>query len=239
MTDADPLIALRRAIASNTLPTPTTSSNVSDAAAHATDDLATATHLLFQDNPAQTISLTTPTRFVSSSSEAPVDLRGIFFAWQKKDVAIPEYIASATELNESLKTVPGGGEVHNLVFVERLDLITWLEGASDESEYIKPLEGAAAVEADAQAEAARAAVQAPALAQGVAPGGAPGAGTGTAAGRAPKSIDPRLQEIYNGERKMGDRNSVLRGIKPTVCPLTLYSLCPLDEGYLLDERCCG
>lgn len=225
MADTDPLVALRRAIASNTLPTPTTSSNVSDAAAHATDDLSTATHLLFQ-NPAQTIALTTPTRFVSSSSEAAVDLRGIFFAWQKKDVAIPEYIASATELNEALKQAPGegagGAEVHNLVFVERLDLITWLEGASDESEYIKPLEGAAAAaEADAQAEAAKASAQAQASANVAAGGGAgPAAGVPAGqpagAGRAPKSIDPRLQEIYNGERKMGDRNSVLRGIKPTV-----------------------
>lgn len=221
----DPLIALRRAIASNTLPTPTTSSNVSDAASHATDDLSQATHLLFQD-PAQTISLTTPTRFVSSSSgtEAPVDLRGIFFAWQKKDVAIPEYIASATELNEALKQVSGGSgevQVHNLVFVERLDLITWLEGASDESEYIKPLEGAAAAQADAQAEAAKASsssVQASAPAQ--TSGGAGAAPVSGAAGaRAPKTIDPRLQEIYNGERKMGDRNSVLRGVKPTVCSI--------------------
>ena len=28
------------------------------------------------------------------------------------------------------------------------------------------------------------------------------------------SLDPRLQQIYAGERKMGDRNTVLRGVKP-------------------------
>lgn len=43
----------------------------------------------------------------------------------------------------------------------------------------------------------------------------------SAGGRQGKSIDPRLAEIYNGERRMGDRNSVLRGIKPTVLPLPL------------------
>ncbi|GCB18732.1 cell division control protein 73 [Aspergillus awamori] len=222
----DPLLSLRRAIAAGNLPTPTTSSDLSDQ--NATDDLAKATHLYFQHPLPQTIPLTTPTRFVSSSSDSAVDLRSIFFAWQKKDVAIPEYIASAQELNESLKQKErkeGEEEekVQNLVFVERLDLLTWLEGASDESEYIKPLEGAAAAAAAAASAAAQAQASAN-IASGAAggvsavPSGAPGGGAAAAQtqqGRAAKVIDPRLQEIYNGERKMGDRNSVLRGIKPT------------------------
>jgi hypothetical protein len=208
----DPLLALRRAIAAGSLPTPTTSSELSDE--NATEDLAKATHLYFRQPIPQTIALTAPTRFVSASSDSAVDLRSIFFAWQKKDVAIPEYIASAQELNESLKQKErkeGEPEekVQNLVFVERLDLITWLEGASDESEYIKPLEGAAAAVPSAAPVDVSAAI---------APAAVPGAQAAVAApgGRAPKPIDPRLQEIYNGERKMGDRNSVLRGIKPTV-----------------------
>ena len=82
-------------------------------------------------------------------------------------------------------------------------MITWLEGASEESEYIKPLAS------DASSAAASAQV-----ASGAAGGIAPV--TSGATGRQGKTIDPRLQEIYNGERKMGDRNSVLRGIKPTV-----------------------
>ncbi|OOF99685.1 hypothetical protein ASPCADRAFT_203454 [Aspergillus carbonarius ITEM 5010] len=218
----DPLLSLRRAIAAGNLPTPTTSSDLSDQ--NATDDLAKATHLYFQNPLPQTISLNTPTRFVSSSSDSAVDLRSIFFAWQKKDVAIPEYIASAQELNESLKQKErreGEEEekVQNLVFVERLDLLTWLEGASDESEYIKPLEGAAAAAAaaSAAAQAQASANIASGAAGGVStvPSGAPGGPAQTQQGKAPKVIDPRLQEIYNGERKMGDRNSVLRGIKPT------------------------
>jgi hypothetical protein len=90
--------------------------------------------------------------------------------------------------------------VQNLAFVERLDLITWLEGASEESEYIKPLTSSTAGSAQAAAG----------IAGGVAPT------TSGAAGRQSKPTDPRLQEIYSGERSMGDRNSVLRGIKPTV-----------------------
>ena len=223
----DPLLSLRRAIASGSLPTPTTSSELSTQ--DATDDLSKATHLFFSQPIPQAIPLNSPTRFVSASTDTAIDLRSIFFAWQKKDVAIPEYIASAQELNEALQkkesSEPGKEDkVHNLVFVERLDLITWLEGASDESEYIKPLEGAAAAAEAAAAAAGAAQAEASAGIASVAtggissvPSGAPGAPqAGAQAGRAQKPIDPRLQEIYNGERKMGDRNTVLRGIKPTV-----------------------
>ena len=197
----DPLLILRSSIASSNPPVPTTSADAS--AATATDNLALATHLHFSSPSHQTYELSAPTRFVSSST--PVDLRSIYFAWQKKDVAIPDYIASAQQLTEELAAPGGaGGKVQNLVFVERLDLITWLEGASDESEYITPLEG----------EAGRAAAAGAAMVASGAVGGA--AAVASAGGRAGKTIDPRLQEIYNGERKMGDRNTMLRGIKPTV-----------------------
>lgn len=226
-TDAsqqDPLLSLRRAIASGTLPTPTTSSELSDQ--HATEDLAQATHLYFTQPIAQAIPLSTPTRFISAATQSGVDLRSIFFAWQKKDVAIQEYITSAEELNEALKGKGKEEKVQNLVFVERLDLLTWLEGASDESEYIKPLEGAAAAAEAAAAAAGVAQAEASAgIASGAAggissvPSGVTGAAPAGAQGaRAQKPIDPRLQEIYNGERKTGDRNTVLRGIKPTVSP---------------------
>ncbi|CRL26631.1 RNA polymerase II accessory factor, Cdc73 [Penicillium camemberti] len=221
----DPLLALRRAIASGNLPTPTTSSELSDQPA--TDDLAKATHLYFAQPAPQTIALSTLTRFISASTKSPVDLRSILFAWQNKDVAIPEYIAKAQEFNEALKqqTKEGAKEesVQILIFLERLDLFTWLEGASDDSEHIKPLEGAAAA---AEAAAAAAGVAQADNAAGIAagaiggvtsvPSGTTGAAQpGTQLGRPQKQIDPRLQEIYNGERKTGDRNTVLRGIKPT------------------------
>lgn len=219
--EQDALLSLRRAIASGNLPKPTTSSELTDE--NATEDLAQATHLYFAQPIPQAISLGTTTRFVSDATKEPVDLRSIFFAWQKKDVAIPEYIASAQELNEALKAKGQGEQVQNLVFLERLDLITWLEGASDGSDHIKPLEGpAAAAEAAAAAAGAAQADASAGIASGATGGisqvssGPVGAVPGGAPGRAQKQIDPRLQEIYNGERKTGDRNTVLRGIKATV-----------------------
>jgi len=197
----DPLLLLRQSIASDNPIVPTISEDASSGAS-ADISLATAKYLQFS-SPAQiSIPLTTPTRFVSS--DQPVDLRSIYFAWLKREVAIPEYNASALALNTELASEGGaGGKVQNLAFVERLDLITWLEGASEESEYIKSLasETAGAV---ASAQVASGAVGA------IVP--APSGGIG----RQGKTIDPRLAEIYNGERRMGDRNTILRGIKPTV-----------------------
>ena len=200
----DPLLCLRNSIASGPPPILTTSADAT-AASDAVDNLAIATHLQFSEPNHQDFPLDTLTRFVSSGNA--VDLRSIYFAWQKKDSAIPEYIASAQQLNEELAAPGGaGGKVQNLVFVERLDLITWLETASDDSEYIKPLES------DGLAASAAGSAQ---VASGAVGGIAP-VPSGVAGGRPGKPINPRLARIYNGERRMGDRNSVLRGIKPTV-----------------------
>lgn len=199
---SDPLIRLRQSIASNKPPIPTTSEE--DVASSDTNlSLAVATHLQFSEPTRQSFKLDTPTRFVSSEDK-PIDLRSIYFAWQKKDVAIPDYIASAQKLNEELSAPGGaGGKVQHLVFVERLDLITWLEGASEESEHIKPLASEAAVGQSMGSAASG-------------PAGATGVPTSTAGARVGRPGDGRLGEIWKGERRTGDRNSVLRGIKPTV-----------------------
>jgi parafibromin len=212
MSLTDGLLLLRNAIAASSLPLLTTSSDVGTAESNQTDSLAIATHLYFQSPLPQCLPLSRTTRFISTTPDTnAVDLRSIYFAWIKKDVPVNEYIALAQDLDGQL---PEGQRIRNLVFVERLDLITWLEGASDESEYITPLDGPDAQRGDTALRAADA------------PGGAgvrtiPGAGTGVVqqtgvGGRPVKVIDSRLQEIYNGERLMGDRNSVLRGIKPAV-----------------------
>jgi parafibromin len=202
----DPLLLLRQSIAADSPAIPTASE---DAPSPASDDisLATATHLRFSSPLQASIPLDTPTRFISS--DQPVDLRSIYFAWLKREVAIPEYNASALALNTELAGEGGAeGKVQNLAFVERLDLITWLEGASEESEYIKPL-----------ASDSSSAVASAQVASGAVRGIVPVLSGST--GRQGKTIDPRLAEIYNGERRMGDRNSILRGIKPTVRHSTL------------------
>ncbi len=212
----DPLLLLRQSIASDSPAIPTTSEAVSSAAS-VDLSLAKTTYLQFSSPHQVSIPLTTPTRFISS--DQPVDLRSIYFAWLKREVAIPEYNASALALNADLAGEGGaGGRVQNLAFVERLDLITWLEGASEESEYIKPLASdTAGAAASTQVASGAVGVIAPV------PSGA--------AGRQGKTIDPRLAEIYNGERRMGDRNSILRGIKPTVRITSCFRLYVIDHRY--------
>lgn len=205
MASTDPLLLLRASLAASNPPKLTTSSTPDTAAANLVDNFADASHLYFSTTPAgpQCHDLSSPTRFISTApAENAVDLRSVYFAWQQKDQTVPEYIAAASELQKNL---PEGQSVRHLVFVERIDLLTWLEGA-DESEYIKPFEGDSGA---GEAKAAAAAVP-------TVSGTGVGVTQQSASGKPVKVIDARLQEIYNGERKMGDRNTVLRGIKPTV-----------------------
>ncbi|EKJ77312.1 hypothetical protein NXS19_010073 [Fusarium pseudograminearum] len=190
--DLDGLVLLRQSISSGAPFIPSASADAS-----ATEvPLSQATNLRFP-NQNITVPIDGPTRFVSH--DKPVDLRSIYFAWLNREVAIPEYNASATKLNDELSGAGSSGKVQNLGFIERLDLITWLEGASEESEYIKPLANDKdAATTDAATTAKTGAVNSASQAR---------SGRGT--------MDPRLVGIYNGERKMGDRNTVLRGAKPT------------------------
>ncbi|KAK4238858.1 RNA pol II accessory factor, Cdc73 family-domain-containing protein [Achaetomium macrosporum] len=184
----DPLLLLRQSIAAGSKIIPTTSADSSEEA-----PLSKATHLVFTHPTRIAIPIDAPTRFTSTEGKA-VDVRSIYFAWLNRDFAIPEYNAVATKLNEEMA---GSAAVHMFAFVERLVLFTFLEGAQEESEFIKPLPGDKGAATGAGATAA---VKA-------APAVSGRAGRGT--------LDPRLAQIYNGERRMGDRNTVLRGIKPT------------------------
>ncbi|KAK3177325.1 accessory factor associated with RNA polymerase II [Lecanicillium sp. MT-2017a] len=188
LTEQDPLLRLRQAISSGQSFIPSASPDAGSAEVA----LAQASHLLFPDLEVA-VPIDSATRFISN--DKPVDLRSIYFAWLNRELAIPEYNASATTLNDELAAAGSAGKVQNLGFIERLDLITWLEGASEESEYIKPLAGDAA------------AASAPSAKAGVPSAAQTRAGKGT--------MDPRLASIYDSERRMGDRNSVLRGIKAT------------------------
>lgn len=231
MATPDALLLLKSSIAASKAPILTKSSDPTSAEANQTDSFVEATHLYFTYPTLFCLPLDTQTRFTSTNPDTTqVDLRSIFFAWVQKDVTVPEYIALAAELDKQL---PEGQKVRNLIFVERLDLITWLEGASEESEYIKPIEGAAATR-DAAARAAD-------VAGGAAVPTVSGSGvdvTQTVGGRPVKVIDARLQAIYNGERKMGDHNSVLRGVKPTVRAYVqlVPSLLLIRTGFFRDSQ---
>lgn len=207
MAATDPLLLLRTSLGVAKAPILTTTSDPSTASSNETASFSSATHLYFSYPTPQCLPLTTPTRFTTTLEPAgSIDLRSIFFAWTQKDVIVTEYIANATELNASL---PDEEKIRNLPFVEKIDLIAWLEGASDVSEYIKVDDDLAAAE-NAAGIAAGA---------GVAIEGNSGVGVTqqSSGGRPVKVIDARLQIIYNGERRIGDHNTVLRGIKSTVC----------------------
>jgi parafibromin len=188
----DPLLLLRQSIAADGKIIPTTSADSSDEA-----PLSKATHLVFTHPSRIAVPIDAPTRFTSTEGKA-VDLRSIYFAWLNRDFAIPEYNAVATKLNDEMA---GAAAVHMFAFVERLVLFTFLEGAQEESEFIKPLQGDKHSAAGTGAAATGAALK-------TAPAASGRSGRGT--------LDPRLAQIYNGERRMGDRNTILRGIKATV-----------------------
>src|SRR4051812_31986818 len=99
-TDLDPLLLLRQSIASASNIIPTTSADTASSATTPEASLSQATHLLFTHPARVAIPIDAPTRFVSN--QKAVDLRSIYFAWLNREVAIPEYNASATKLNEEL-----------------------------------------------------------------------------------------------------------------------------------------
>lgn len=187
--DLDPLLLFRQAIAAGGKPTPTTSPTSDEEV-----PLAQATHLIFVHPTRVATPIDTQTRFLSAQGKQ-VGLRSIYFTWINRDITIPAYNAAAEKLNEEMA---GTAAVHSCSFVERLNLVTWLEGAGDETEFIKPLAG--------DKDAAAASGGSGAVTKTVITASRSGRGT----------LDPRLAQIYDGERRMGDRNSVLRGIKPTV-----------------------
>lgn len=210
----DALVLFRSSIASKSSPIPTTSddpSSTTDAA-----DLKSATHILFNLSSASTgaqhiaLAATTPTRFVSASHGA-LDLLSVYWCWTNKDKGAGEYISSTQALNAD-RSANGLSAVVNLVFAEKLDLVNWLAGdvGEAESEFITPL--------GQGEESRRLADDAAALVKGdgdVVMGDA-GASDSVALRGARKGEDERLRAIYAQERKLGDRNTVLRGIKPTV-----------------------
>ncbi|PSK34005.1 Cell division control protein 73 [Elsinoe australis] len=200
----DALILLREAIANNTHPLPTSTANPSEAKDAVA--LETATHLLFNtqkpgDASKTVIPLFTPTRFISQRDNAPLDLLSVYFSWTNRDAGLTDYIAAVQALDKA-RTSNGLSGVTNVSFTERVDLASWLNGETDESEFIKREDDtkAARKAADGAADVARGA-------DDVVMGEAPAA-TG-------RREEERIKTIYRMERSLGDRNTVLRGIKPT------------------------
>ncbi|KAL7273627.1 accessory factor associated with RNA polymerase II [Rhizina undulata] len=200
---SDPLSLLRISIQHDTPPTLTVTSGAPSSPSTTPISLSDATYLHFfpcgPTTEVASLPLSAPTRFIKSD-KTPVDLRSIYFAWQHREDTIPDYISKAQSLGDEVVT--------NLAFLERLELVTWLEGGQEESEFIGPLQAAGA-----------------ATAAGAAAGAGDELGGSVSQGKASQSsqalagkvrvTDPRLLEIYSYERVVSNRNLHLRGIKPT------------------------
>jgi parafibromin len=199
----DPLILLRTSLTTGPPPRPSTSSETS--ISEQEPSLAQASYFIFsrQDNdqPAA-ISLTEPTRF--NSTRGQVDVRSVYLCWLNKDESTVNYINAVTALAAEIGAAGKSDKVVNLSLEEKSSLCLWLAGdiGLNDCEYIQPLDG------DNQAQRTDGATA------GVVEGGdveMKDAGLTDIAAR--KRKEDRLREIYAAERKMGDRNTVLHGIK--------------------------
>ncbi|EPS42719.1 hypothetical protein H072_3336 [Dactylellina haptotyla CBS 200.50] len=196
----DPLQLLRASIQTSNPP------KLSDGPTATTPEppISAATHIIFTQPANVSFPLNTLTRFHTKGGEA-FDIRSVLFAWRHKDDGIPAYVAAC-------QAVGNGKLVKNLGFLERTDLITFLEGATDESDYVTPLEGASAEKAGDKATAA--------------------AGGLGAVAKSRYTTNLRLAEIYSRERVVTDRNTVLRGIKPT----DFTHVRKISEAYMRNAR---
>jgi parafibromin len=200
---ADALYNLRVSIKASASPILTTSSEPTPADTVA--DLALATHISFNTDEGahRTFALSTPTRFAPENK--PVDLRSCYFAWLNKDASVTDYFAAVQTLNEELPS-GAGGSVQNLTFAQKIELIAWLSGETESSDSISAVDGGALHTAAGDAAAIAGGKGVPLDQRG----GMKNVGGG-------KMVDARLLQIYDGERRMGDHNSVLRGSKNVVC----------------------
>ncbi|PRT55231.1 Cell division control protein 73 [Wickerhamiella sorbophila] len=127
------------------------------------------------------------TRFESETVEGGVlDVKTAWFAWVHKNAGITDYISAAEEQG-----------IGHLRFLERTDLISWLDGSSAESEFIK---GDAVAASGAAISEAAGATQATAV---PAPSGR--------VEKRPMSED--MKAIYEKEKQLANHNTVLHGSK--------------------------
>ncbi|KAF2165521.1 hypothetical protein M409DRAFT_55898 [Zasmidium cellare ATCC 36951] len=205
----DPLLLLKQSIAKGSPPIPTTDPDPSN---QAESNVATtyATHLIFnldspQDGPQHiAIPMSQETRFVSAAYGRAMELRSVFYCWEKRDMQTADYIRSVQLLNQDLKKAGRDYTVTNIQFAEKLDLVSWLQGeiTDHESLYVKSLDD----NKEARVEAKDAAKQAAGDADVEMRDAAMDDGKR-------REEEERLRLIYAAERKMGDHNTVLRGVK--------------------------
>jgi hypothetical protein len=119
----DPLVLFRQTLAAHQNPTLHGSDDPSSPTL-APESVSEATHLQFPLKKAL-LRLDTPTRFQRREPEPlTFNLKEIYYAWLLQAETTASYIAKCQAQG-----------IHNLTFVEKADLSTWLEGG-DSSDYI-------------------------------------------------------------------------------------------------------
>lgn len=195
----DTLYNLRLSIKEGSVPILSTSPE--PAPADTVTDIAVATHVSFNVNgDHRTFSLTTPTRFAPDNK--PIDLRSCYFAWLNKDSSVTDYFGAVQTINEELPS-GAGGAVQSLTFAQKIELNAWLNGETESSDSITAIDSNAASAAAGDAAAIAGGKGVPVDRDMKRTGGG-------------KMVDARLLQIYDGERRMGDHNTVLRGTKNVV-----------------------
>lgn len=204
----DALDLLRKTIAAGSSPIPTTDSDPSNQS-QSDVPFSQASYLIFNFDSSQekqhiAIPLNQETRFHSDNRGKLLDLRSVYFCWLSQDINTTEYVQATQKLNEEIKAAGKDETAVSLPFGEKLDLITWLKGeiGENDSEYIKSLGDNKATRADA-ADAAK-----------IAAGDDDVEMRDVASDEVKRrEEEERLRGIYAAERKMGDHNTVLRGVK--------------------------
>ena len=200
------------------------------------DDISTATKAKFPKDD-ETIDLTQESGFEKDGQ--PIIFRVILHCWLHRDSTAAEYLADCQKRN-----------ITNIPFLQRTDLLNWLTGKSEESQYLKKAisvsgsaEGTPAAQVSGEADHTgpgttqtgastgnATAVTGVSQAATAAAGTATGTTTTTSRGLQGEAAtfeasrdDPALAEILKHERPLSDHNSYLRGAKP------------IDFGYLIKD----
>ncbi|EEB06112.1 Cdc73 family RNA polymerase II accessory factor [Schizosaccharomyces japonicus yFS275] len=172
----DPLVQLRECISKNGTIVLLSSENPTSKVSALQD----AHFVQFGSNTPMNLSL--PTRFIRTENKEAFPLQAVVFAWLQKEKSIADYIQQCSELG-----------IKNLTFLERTDLISWLEGAA-ESEHIVSSEDDKNSATNEVANTDVAALKRQATGQAVAEG---------------------ASWLKKHSRTVADHNSILHGTKPT------------------------
>lgn len=170
------------------------------------DDITQAKNAVLTKD--ETVDVTTLEKFDLSQEtnflidEKPMELRVVLHCYMHKDSSITDYLADCQKK-----------QLTNISFLQRNDLISWLSGSTETSQYLKSVTDEDENKVDTENEKAQLTSTEPATITS----------TETSASANDDKADPVLFEALQHERQLLDHNSTLRGTKS------------IDFGYLIKD----